>query len=72
MAKNQHRDHQTLLVIEKIAEMRRLKPDTVTRIIEGKRKNEKVIGDYVEFHQALDNTLIQLVKKLVPFNETHN
>jgi hypothetical protein len=69
MPKNLHRDHQKALVIEKIAEKRGLKKDTVRRILNGSRKNEDVMDDYVSLNLHIDNALLSAVKKLVPFHQ---
>lgn len=53
--------------VKRTADITGLKTDTVYKIIRGVRENEEVITTYMELLER-DNTLLNEVKKLVPFN----
>lgn len=68
MLKNQQRDNQKALIVEKIAEKRGLKRKTVYSILRGDRKNEDVLDDYVSMTLSVKNALLDEVKRVVPFH----
>ncbi len=54
--------------VKRTAEITGLKTDTVYKIIRGVRENENVITIYMDLLDG-DRTLVNEVKKLVPFNQ---
>lgn len=66
MSKTNTRNNQRALIVEIIAEKRRLKTDTIRRVIAGTRENEEVMDDYVDLNLKI-NALKKEVIKLVPF-----
>lgn len=66
MSKTNTRNNQHSLIVEIIAERRRLKLDSVRKVLDGARRNPDVMEDYVEISQTY-NKLKKALVKLVPF-----
>lgn len=68
MSKNQQHNNLRALIVEKIAEKRGLKKNTIYRVLNGSRENEDVMDDYVTMSLSVGNALLNEVKRVVPFN----
>lgn len=51
------------IVVKKVAEKHRVKPNLVYKVLNGTRNNEGVLEDYMEGH----NKLLEAVRNLIPF-----
>lgn len=54
-------------IVKKVAEMHGVTPRYVYYILAGKKENDKIFATYMDMLEGT-NTLVEEVKKLIPFN----
>lgn len=65
--KTTKKDSQNSFIVKKVAELHGVTPRYVNYILEGKRKNDEIFMTYMDIYEGT-NTLVEEVKKLIPFN----